>query len=371
MMLQHPWDYWKHNGTAQSWTLEINSVLEAVLKKTPQHPGANHYYIHSIEASPHPSKAIASADRLGKLMPGVAHMIHMPSHIYIRSGNYKKGITVNEQSVKGYHQYLKLYPKVQDNAPLYLFHNLHMQTACAMMRANYAYSNKSANECSNGFDTAFLSLPQPMGNFIQYVYMTNFINNVRYGKWDSILTAAAIEDRHNYANTLWHWARGMAFAGKKKLADASAQLTIMQEKMKHPDMFITMEPFNSPDAAAKVADKILQGAIAVKQKNYSAAISFFEEAVASETAMIYNEPRDWLLPARHYLGNALLLAGENIKAEEIFNADLKENPNNHWALIGKFRALKKQHKNAAAEKVKRLYSNAVEGTDIGEGIIVF
>jgi len=371
MMLQHPWDYWNHNGTAQPWTPEINSVLETVLKKTPEHPGANHYYIHSIEASPNPSRALASADRLGILMPGVAHMIHMPSHIYIRSGNYKKGITVNEQSVKGYNLYLKLYPEVQNNAPLYLFHNLHMQTACAMMRANYEYSNKSANECSHGFDTAFLSLPQPMGNFIQYVYMTNFINNVRYGKWDSILNAAGIEDRHTYANALWHWARGMAFAGKNKLADAATELQLMQEKMKHPDMFITMEPFNSPDAAAKVAEKILAGSIAVKQKNYSAAISFFEEAVASETAMIYNEPRDWLLPARHYLGNALLLAGENIKAEEIFNADLKENPNNHWALIGKFRALKKQHKNAAAQKVKKLYLKAIEGTDIGEGYIVF
>jgi len=371
LMLQHPWDYWKHNGAAQPWTTEINSVLEAVLKITPQHPGANHYYIHTMEASPHPSRAIASADRLGKLMPGVAHMIHMPSHIYIRSGNYKKGIAVNEQSVKGYHHYLKLYPEVQNNAPLYLFHNLHMQTACAMMRANYAYSNKSANECSYGFDTAFLSLPQPMGNFIQYVYMTNFINNVRYGKWDSVLKAAPLEDRHTYANVLWHWARGMAFAGKNNLADAGAELLLMQEKMKHPDMLIVLEPFNAPDAAAKVAEKILQGSIAVKQKNYTAAVAYFEEGVTNENAMIYNEPRDWLLPARQYLGNALLLAGEHKKAEKVFNDDLKENPNNHWSLTGKFRALKKQDKNAEAERVKKQYRKAVEESDIGEGFVVF
>ncbi len=371
LMLQHPWDYWQHNGEAKPWTPEINSVLEGILQTTPEHPGANHYYIHSIEASPTPAKAIASADRLGKLMPGVAHMIHMPSHIYIRSGNYKKGITVNEMSVKGYNLYLKLYPDVQNNAPLYLFHNLHMQSACAMMMANYEYSNKSADECSFSFDTSFLSLPQPMGNFIQYVYMTNFINNVRFGKWDSILNAPAIDNRHTYAKVLWHWARGMAFAGKSQLAEAQAELERMQEKMKHPDMFIVLEPFNSPDAAAKVAEKILQGSIAVKQKKYTAAVVFFAQAVTYESAMIYNEPRDWLLPARHYLGNALLLAGENIKAEKVFNDDLKENPHNHWALQGMFSALKKQHKNTQAEKVKKQYKKAVESSDIGEGNIVF
>lgn len=371
LMLQHPWDYWKHNGEAQPWTSAIIQVLEGILKIYPQHPGANHYYIHSVEASPNPSRAIASADRLGKLMPGVAHMIHMPSHIYIRSGNYKKGVQVNELSVKGYKLYLGLYPEVQSNAPLYLFHNLHMQTACAMMRASYAYSNKSANECSYSFDTTFLSLPQPMGNFIQYVYMTNFLNNVRFGKWDSILNATAIEERHTYANVLWHWARGMAFAGRDKTNDAANELQLMQKKMKHPDMFIAMEPFNSPDAGARVAEKILEGTIAVKQKKHSDAIAFFEQAVNNEAAMIYNEPRDWLLPARHYLGNALLLAGDYKKAEVVFREDLKENPDNHWGLMGLLTALQQQHKSAQAQVIKVKYSKAVEGCDIGKGHIVF
>lgn len=371
LMLQHPWDYWKHNGEAQPWTPSITQLLSNVLKIHPEHPGANHYYIHAVEASPNPSIAIASADRLGKLMPGVAHMIHMPSHIYIRSGHYKKGIQVNELSVTGYNRYLRLYPEVQNNAPLYLFHNLHMQTACAMMTANYAYSNKSANECSRSFDTAFLSLPQPMGNFIQYVYMTNFLNNVRFGKWDSILNAAAIEERHTYASVLWHWSRGMAFAGRNNPLEAAAELELMQQKMKHPDMFIVMAPFNSPDAAAKVAEKILEGSIAVQQKRYTDAIASFKQAVTNESAMIYNEPRDWLIPARHYLGNALLLAGENRKAEVVFKEDLKENPHNHWALMGLATSLQQQHKTNEAKLVQKRYKKAVEGSDIGTGIIVF
>ena len=371
LMLQHPWDYWKHNGEAEPWTPEITKVLEGILKIHPEHPGANHYYIHSVEASPKPARAIASANRLGRLMPGVAHMIHMPSHIYIRSGNYEQGIKVNEMSVKGYNTYFALFPDVQNNAPLYLFHNLHMQSACAMMRANYKYSHKSAVECSHSFDTSFLSLPQPMGNFLQYVYMTDFINNVRFGKWDSILNAAPVQEHYVYANVLCHWAKGMAFAGKNKLTDASNELKLMQEKMKAPDMFVVMQPFNSPNDAAKVAAKILAGTIAAKEKNYKKAAAFFTEAVMDEDAMIYDEPKDWLLPARQYLGNTLLLAGDAAKAERIFKEDLKENPHNHWGLYGLYEALQRQKKTAGAAAIKQQYKRALANNDTGEGHIVF
>jgi tetratricopeptide (TPR) repeat protein len=371
LMLQHPWDYWKHTGEAEPWTPEITAVLEGILKTAPLHPGANHYYIHAVEASPAPARALASADRLGKLMPGVAHMVHMPSHIYIRSGNYRQGIIVNEMSVKGYNNYLGLYPEVQNNAPLYLFHNLHMQSACAMMRAGYQYSYTTAKECSNSLDTAFLSLPQPMGNFVQYVYMTGFINNVRFGKWDSILNAAPVAEQHIYASVLWHWARGMAFAGKNELVNAATELKAMQDKVKLPDMFIVMQPFNSPDAAAKVAEKILAGTIATKQSDYTHAVSLLKEAVANEDNMIYNEPKDWLLPARQYLGNTLLLCGQAGAAEKVFSKDLQENPGNHWALYGLYEALLRQKKAAAAAAVKKQYEKAVAGSDIGTGHIVF
>ena len=257
LMLQHPWDYWKHNGNAEPWTAEILSVLEAVMSKNAEHPGANHYYIHAVEASTNPQRALPSAARLGTLMPGVAHMVHMPSHIYIRSGNYQEGIKVNEMSVKGYNNYLALYPDVQNNVPLYLIHNLHMQTACAMMRANYKYSNKSAIDCTQSFDTSFLSMPVPFGTYMQYLYMAPTINNVRFGKWDIILNAASPQDHHIYAKLLWHWSRGMAFARKNNLTEANNELKIIREKMKAPDMLVIMQPFNAPADAAKVAEKIL------------------------------------------------------------------------------------------------------------------
>jgi len=369
LMLQHPWDYWKHNGEAEPWTPEITAVLENVISHHPAHPGANHYYIHAVEASTNPQRALPSAGRLGGLMPGVSHMVHMPSHIYIRSGNYKEGIKVNEMSVKGYADYLAIYPDVQNNVPLYLIHNLHMQAACAMMRANYSYSNKSAVDCSKSFDTSFLSMPAPLGNFIQYLYMTPAFNNVRFGKWDAVLNTEPVQEQHVYASTLWHWARGMAYAAKNDLLQAKAELKLMQEKMKDSGMLVVMQPFNSPYAAAEVAENILGGSIAAHSNDINTAITLFTAAAAKEDALIYDEPKDWLLPAREYLGTALLTAGNPAKAAVIFKEDLKENPNNHWALHGLYQSLIKLKKNIEAAAVKKQFDKAFEGSDITAGIV--
>lgn len=371
MMLQHPWDYWKHNGEAEPWTPAIISVLEKTLASHPIHPGANHYYIHTVEASPNPARALPSADRLGKLMPSVSHMIHMPSHIYIRTGNYKEGIKVNEMSVTGYKSYFSLFPEVQNNLPLYLFHNLHMLSACAMMRANYAFSKKSAEECAGSFDTSFMSLPAPLGNYVQYIFMSPVFNDVRFGQWDAVLNTPAVPEHHIYATVLMHWARGMAFAGKNNIAAANEELKTMQDKMKEPDMQVVMAPFNAPVSAAKVAEKILQGVIADKENDLDKSIALLTTAAANEDALIYTEPRDWLLPAREYLGNILLKAGKYQKAEIAFREDLKDSPNNHWSLYGLYQALSKQKKNNEAAFIRKQYNKAFEGNDIPEGHIVF
>ena len=371
LMLQHPWDYWKHDGVPEPWTPELLAVLEGVLELHPNHPGANHYYIHSVEASKDAKRAIKSANRLGKLMPGVAHMIHMPSHIYIRTGNYTEGVTVNEMSVKGYNNYLALYPDVQNNVPLYLIHNLHMQSACAMMKANYAYCYKTAIECSKSFDTSFLSMPAPFGTYMQYLYMSPTLSNVRFGKWDIILNEPPVKEQLVYANVLWHWARGMAFTGKHELILAKAELAIIKGLLNAPDMLVVMQPFNAPADAAKVAINILNGSIALQENNVTIAIQLLNEAVINEDAMIYNEPKDWLLPAREYLGQALLKIRDYKKAEIIFKEDLKENPNNHWSLNGLYQSLKQQKKTAEAIIIKKQFEKAFEHADIIPGVLLF
>ena len=328
-MLQHPWDYWKHNGDAEPWTNEILNVIENSLKKSPEHPGLNHYYIHMSEASPNPGRALASAKRLETMMPDVSHMVHMPSHIYIRTGRYQTGIDVNTQSIDGYNKYLALYPDVVNNIGLYQVHNLHMKAACAMMLNDYSIALKAAKECAASFDTSFLSLEQPVGNVMQYIFMAPLMAQVQYRKWDELLAGAELPAKWAFANSLSTWGKGLAYAETGKIAEAKKELDALRTSMKNPDMQVLNAPFNKPVDQMLVGKKILEGAIALKEKKLKEAISFFKEAVVAEDNLIYDEPRDWLIPSRQFLANAYILSGNIMAAEKILKEDLVINPNNY------------------------------------------
>lgn len=371
LLVQHPWEYWKHNGDAHPWTPEILSVLEKALQLSPDHPGANHYYIHATEASNDPGRALASADRLGQLMPEVSHMVHMPSHIYIRTGNYDKGVKVNEMSVNGYNTYLRLYPAVANNVPLYLIHNVHMQAACAMFNPNYTYAYKSAMATRASFDTAFMSLPAPLGNFIQYVYMTPEIVNVRYGKWNEILQAPKLSDSFVYAKILWHWAKGLANANTNRIQSAKEHLIKMKKNMRDPDLKIILTPFNSVHSASLIAVKLLEGTILEKTGDMEKAISAYREAKDFEDALIYTEPRDWLIPTRHYLANALLKSKAYAEAEKILEEDLQQNPSNYYALQGLVDATIAQKKHREAETYRKRLHEAFKQPDMGKAALLY
>ena len=334
LMIQHPWDLWDHDWQPKPWTPEIQKVLESVLKRSPDHPGANHYYIHTMEASPFASKATASADRLGRLAPGVAHMVHMPSHIYIRTGQYEKGVKVNKSAVERYKIYLNLFPDVANNSPLYEIHNRHMQAACSMNRNDYSSALKDAIECRNSFDTSFLSMEAPLGDFVQYVYMTPELTMVTFEKWEDILAQPDVPTRFHYAALIQQFAKGLAYANTNEIKKARGSLTKLEALLYEKDLAVVFTPFNAPVTPAKIARYILLGAIAEKENKPDAAIEYFKKAVATEDSLIYNEPRDWLVPARHYLGNTLLTAKNYTEAEKVFSEDLKVQPNNYISTKG-------------------------------------
>ncbi len=223
LMLQHPWDLWNVDGTPKSWTPKIREVLEKVLATSPNHPGANHYYIHVMEASPFVDKAIPSADRLGKLTPGLSHMVHMPSHIYLRVGQFEKGSQVNENAIKQFELYSSLFPAVTENAFLYKWHNLHFQTNCALLSGKYEYAKKTALALNETLDTTALSMAPPMGSYIQYLNMTPVFINVRYGKWNDLLFMPAPAEQHIYATILYHFGKGMAYAALKNFNAAEKE----------------------------------------------------------------------------------------------------------------------------------------------------
>jgi tetratricopeptide (TPR) repeat protein len=341
LMNLHPWDLWQHDGRPKPWTPELISVLENILTYNPEHPGANHYYIHTLEASPFASKANASAERLGRLAPGLSHMVHMPSHIYIRTGEYDKGIKVNEAAVKNYYGYKKLFPGVENNVFLYEYHNRHMQAACSMNTNDYSNAIKVALDCRNAIDTTFLSVEDPMGNFIQYIYMTPELTMITFKNWNDILLEPAIGKRYHYGALIQEFAKGMAYANTGKLDKAKSSLAIIETLLLEKDMSVVLTPFNAPVTGGTVAKYILMGTMAEKENHLEQAINYFTKGAETEDSLVYQEPRDWLIPARHYLGYALLKEKKYKEAEKVFLKDLSYQPGNYTSTTGLMRARQK------------------------------
>ncbi len=364
LMVQHPWDLYYKNYKPKAWTAPIVTTLETMLKKFPKHPGAAHYYIHAIEASAHPEKGMTVANLLPGLMPGVAHLVHMPSHIYIRSGYYNIGEKVNDDAVKGYYDYLGKFPAVVNNSPLYLIHNLHMQATCANMDGRYNQSMKVSIDCKNSFDSTMQDMPEYFGIFIQYVYMTPLLTQIRFGKWNDLLQTKEPPAAHVYANLLWHYGKGLAYARLHNEEDAAKQLEIVKELMKNPQLKAPAPSYANPGiAGAEVAEAILQGVMAEEKNQLNESVNFFRKAVVLEDSMIYNEPKDWVHPARQYLGRALCKTKKFAEAESVYKVDLKINPNNGWSLTGLSIALQGQGKKDEAAKVKALAEKAFAKAD--------
>ncbi len=372
LMVQHPWDLYSKDYIPRSWTPEILHTLETVLVRHPEHPGAAHYYIHAVEASAHPEAALNVSRKLGLRMPGVSHVVHMPSHIFIRSGYYSEGETANEKAVKGYYDYLGRFPAVVNNSPLYLIHNLHMQATCANMTGNYKSSMKASLDCRNSFDTSLQSSPGYLGVFIQYVYMTPVLTKIRFGKWDEILQLPPVSTGYVYANYLLHYARGMAYARKKDFTGAAAELDSLKKLIAEPQLKAPAPSYANPGiAGAEIAEKILAGIIAEEQQQLPAALTLLKAAVVLEDSMIYNEPKDWVHPTREYYGNALLKAGKYQLAETVFKEDLFINPNNGWSLTGLAQAQSALGKKAAAVTTSAKAKKAFAGSDLAITHAVF
>jgi hypothetical protein len=371
MMLQHPWDLWNSNGTPKEWTPAIRTVLEKLLSKFPQHPGANHYYIHVMEPSPFAALALPSAKRLGITNPGLSHLVHMPSHIYLRAGKYQQGVDVNINAVNSYQRSIPLYAPVTGADFLYIIHNKHMQANNALLLGNYAAAKTAAAETQKSIPADYLSIPAPMGTYVQYIYMTDVLVYVRFGKWDELLQLKQPAAEHVNAAVMYHFGKGMALAATQKITEAKRELAALQQQMKDSSLTIPFSPFSPSIDGAIVAENLLAGTIALKENRMTDAIAVFKKAVTTETNMVYNEPRDWMLNPKHYLGNAYLQNKDGINAEKTFTEDLNYNNENGWALFGLYQSLLLQNKKAAASKVWERYNAAFGKADIKLTAAVF
>ncbi|MBS1948803.1 MAG: tetratricopeptide repeat protein [Bacteroidetes bacterium] len=364
MMLEHPWEFWKAGGLPYPWTPRIRKVLESGLMKAPEHPGINHYYIHVMEPSPYPQKAMASANRLGKLNPGLSHLVHMPSHIYLRTGFYTKGYSVNEEAVKQYKSYVHLFPAAIGNEALYKLHNEHMLVNCAMHAGRKKYAIDAALSLQHNIDTAFIAFPGGTGNFMQYTYMAPALIMVRFEDWEGLLNATSVEDKYVYASLLAHFGKGMAYCARNKIAAARGELSILETLLNDSSLYAPFAPFSPAIDGATIATNLLKGSIALKENSFSESIHFFKEAAEREKKMVYNEPRDWLLNPKNYLGTAYMATGDYKSAEAAFKQDLDDNNENVWSLSGLYKALLRQNKKAGAAQVLIRLKKASTNSDV-------
>lgn len=371
MMLEHPWELWFPDGTPKPWTPVIQELLEKTLALAPQNPGANHYYIHVMEPSPFASKALPSANRLGKLTPGLSHTVHMPSHIYLRTGHYAAGVNVNIEAVKKYRSSIPVFSAVQNSDFLYIIHNIHMQANNAMMAGRSAFSEKSADDLVKSIKPDYLQLTGPLGNLVQYVHMTPTLIRVKFGKWDKLLSDPSPAESLVYARIIWHFGRGMAFAATARIDKAKDELVIMQRMMRDSSLYIPFSPFSPAIDGAAVAENILSGTLLMKQGKMEEAAAAFELAVTTEENMVYNEPRDWLISPAPYLGNCLLKMGRLTEAEQAFKKDLRNNNNNGWSVMGLIQTNQAMRNYKEVARQTGIFKKAFSQADIKLGSAVF
>jgi len=361
LMDLRPWDLWTADQRPQPGTLDLIATLERILARDPEHPGANHYYIHAVEPSPHPEKGLAAADRLKKLDSIAGHLTHMPAHIYERVGRYDDAYAANARALQRDRAYEAKANPVQHDSfyPMYTAHNAQFLSWTAMKQGRSADAFRYAR-------LSVAKMPPEMFDMMtgfDIFLTTPVLAYARFGKWDEILAEPAPAKYYPYLAAIWHYARGLAYAGKGQAPAATLELDSLRAiaKAMPPD---AMEAINSAELLLTIAQRALEGVIALEEGRTDEGIRLLSEAVKSEDLTRYDEPSDWLTPVRHTLGAALLRAGRAVEAELVYRADLERNPGNGWALFGLAESLRKRNKTQEAAEVRKRFERAWARADV-------
>jgi len=351
----HPYDWWTKDGAARPWTREIRTLLTRALTIAPDHPGANHYWIHLMESSAHPEQAQASADRLTRLAPGSGHLTHMPAHIYMRTGRYGDAVTANELAIAADERYIAQVDAQGAYRVGYVAHNRHFLWAAAAMAGRSEAALAAARD-------AFPSACGPgrtdrSTGILQQYYVLPYFALVRFGRWREILEDTLPPDvSEPYPRAIWHYARGTAYAKTGRVTEARRELDALAKVAADPALQrARVKNINPAEALVRIAVLTLNADIAAAEGRLDAAVAMLMEATTIEDGLAYDEPHLWLAPTRHALGAALLAAGRAADAERIYREDLRHYPENGWALSGLAEAARQQgHADAARDAERRL-----------------
>lgn len=356
-----PWDYWKSDRSPKPETEEASAALRYVMARNPDHPGANHLYIHALEAGPQPELALPSANRLLNYAPQAGHLVHMPSHIYMRVGQYEDAVKSNQRAAKADQSYIR-HCRAQGFYPgAYYPHNLHFLWYAYLFQGRVSDALQTANKVADHALENYCGPKKAVeGARLRHL---PWLTQARFGRWDEVLRAQQPPATNDFLidRAMWHYARGLAFAGRNQIEEAAREYAALK-KLVHSDEAKKLDNPQFPATGVlKVADHLLAGKVAPDPKG---AIAQFEKAVAAEDALPYMEPAYWPIPTRPVLGAALLQAGDAAKAEAVFRQDLQRWPRNGYSLFGLEQALRAQGKTAAAEMVHRELEGAWKRADV-------
>jgi tetratricopeptide (TPR) repeat protein len=354
----HPWGLWHVDGTPEEGTEEVVATLESVLKRDPDHMGAIHYYIHAVEASRSPERALAGANKLAAMAPAAGHLVHMPAHVYIRTGDYESAVKTNEKAAAADRAYMQATGVQGIYSMMYYSHNLHFIAMCSAMTGNYPEAKKSADQLAAHVAPGVKEMP-PLEGFMTIPLAVD----VRFHRWDDILAVKQPPAEMPALTGFWHFARGMALAGKGRVSEAEAEYKVVSDaEASTPEDAIFQMPINNKTKdILKIARDVLGANIALAKKEPNTAIPMLREAVTVQDTLKYGEPPDWFFPVRESLGAVLLMNGDAPGAEKVFREDLERNPRNPRSLYGLQQALLAQNRKYDAGFVEKEFAASWKG----------
>jgi tetratricopeptide (TPR) repeat protein len=359
LMDLNPWKLWSHDGKPAEGTEEIVRVLESVLQRNPNHAGANHYYIHAVEASLHPERALVSAHRLDTMVPQAGHLVHMPAHIYIHTGDYGAAVKNNAEAVKVDKVYaLKAEKQGSIYDLMYQGHNEQFLAWAAGMAGMYEESKAAAEGLAKRLMPHAKMMPMLDGFILTPMWV-----DARFSKWDAVLARPEPAKELQGTHVMWRYARTLAFAarGQNDAAATERAQFLAEVSAIPPESSFTQ--FNTARDVLGVATHVVEARIAASRGNREEAIMHLRKAVEIQDSLNYDEPPDWYFPVRESLGAALLSARREKEAEQVFRDDLRQNPRNPRSLFGLMNSLQAQHREADAAWVEREFNEAWKGAD--------
>jgi tetratricopeptide (TPR) repeat protein len=360
LMDLRPWNYWTRDGAPYAETHEILAALEQVLAKSPNHPGALHYWVHVWEPTDTPERAEAEADRLLPAMPGVGHMVHMPAHIYMRVGRHADVVKSNQMAALADEDYIAQC-KAQGIYPLgYYPHNVHFVWMGATATGQSKLAIESAKKVASVIPKEALGQVPILQGFVVVPYWAL----VQFSKWDEILADKGPEHATPFTRGAWRYARAMALIGKGRLAEADKELALLRKIVADPSLKAQVTfSNNSGYAILRIAPELIAGELATRRRQWDRALLHLERGVRYEDSLIYQEPPDWHSPVRQALGAALLKAGRADEAEAVYWQDLKINVENGWSLHGLMLALEAQGKKDDAALIRTRFEKVWKDAD--------